>query len=131
MPTLAQVKKKFESIVAQADRELDKFKEELAQNPVHAFTWAESAMKLAAQKQVAGHYLASIKGWEDKRVSHAGEELPETEEAVVTRLYNFIVKTAIDKARFTNQSTSFMSNNMARYEAAFYAELASDWELFY
>jgi hypothetical protein len=131
MPTMQQIKKKFESIVAQADRELDKFKEELAQNPVHAFIWGEDAMKAAAQKQVAGYYLASIQGWEDKRASHAGEELPETEEEAVTRLYNFIVKTAIDKARFTNQSTSFMSNNMARFEAAFYAELASDWELFY
>jgi hypothetical protein len=132
MPTLQQVKKKFQSVIAQADHELEKFKEALNENPVHAFTWAESTMKLAAQKQVASVYLTHINKWEEAQVTGTlSEQQPQTAEAVVEHLYGFISREAINKNRFTNQSTSFMSNGMARYEAAFYAELAAEWEMLY
>jgi hypothetical protein len=133
MPTLQVVKAKFQSVIAQADRELDKFKEALAENPVHAFTWAESTMKMAAQKQVASYFLQNILNWEATQEGNAPIQSgkPATAEAVVERLHAMISREAINKNRFTNQSTSFMSNGMARFEAAFYAELTAEWELFY
>ncbi len=132
MPDLKQLKAQLEKMVNDGDRALSEFKAKLNQNPVHAFKWADSAMSLVARQQVAQIFLNQINGWEKSRKEGMlSEGSPKTEDEVVERIRQAVNREAVNKARWSSQSTSTCSNTMERQELAAYAELAADWDMIF
>lgn len=129
MPTLKQVKAQLEKMVADGDRALNDFKAKLNQNPFHAFKWVDSPMSLVARQSVAQTFLNQINNWEASK--DAGAEGRLTEDQVVERIREAVTREAINKGRWSSQSTSMGSNTMERQELAAYAELAADWDMIF
>lgn len=120
----------LEQKVQHAARNLEKFKESLEKDPVHAFTWADATMATTAYGRVAEIFLNNIKQFEEKNASLEGEERTKAEVAAVEHIRSFALKQALTKGRFSSQSTSVGSNKMEREELAAYADLVSEMEFF-
>lgn len=135
MPTLKQLKAQLEKMVADGDRALNDFKAKLNQNPSHAFRWVDSPMSLVARQSVAQTFLNQINNWEKVRdeggLGELADGAPKTEDEVVARIFATVTREAINKARWSAQSTSMGSNTMERQELAAYAELAADWDMIF
>lgn len=129
MPNLKQLKAQLEKMVNDGDRALSEFKDKLNQNPVHAFKWADSVMSLTARQLVAQTFLTQINNWEASKDADAQGRL--TEDQVVERIRQAVNREAVNKARWSSQSTSACSNTMERQELAAYAELAADWDMMF
>lgn len=129
MPTLKQLKAQLEKMVGDGDRALNDFKAKLNQNPVHAFKWVDSVMSLTARQSVAQTFLTQINNWEASKDAGAQDRL--TEDQVVERIREAVTREAINKGRWSSQSTSMGSNTMERQELAAYAELAADWDMIF
>lgn len=131
MPDLATLKKHLETNIARADAALAKFSDELASNPRHAFQWADDIMVSTAARHVHSHYLAVINNWLElnEKGELQGSKRPQTEEELLTQIVESATRQALQKASFTNQSTSTCSNFMERAETAAYADLVSNWNM--
>jgi hypothetical protein len=130
MITLAEIKRFFTNAVTANDVELAKFKNDLETNAVHAFSWAESAMRTAARAQVANHYLVSISVWESARDAvMLSPAQPQDEEAVVKFICESIMRQAIRGNAYVERSTSVTSNFMRIEENSYYAYIASEWDI--
>ena len=124
-PTLKRIKEKMTSTVEQYEAGMAQFQARIANDPVHAFTWADTIMSLTARMYVAKHWLSSIAAWEAADPKEEGQ--PKNDEEAVDFIHSAILREALRKNRFTEQSTSQCSNLMKREDAAFYAELADEW----
>lgn len=129
MPTLAELKKFFTKTIDAEAKALEKFKSDLEKNTVHAFSWAESAMKASARAMVARHYLGSITKWEeDHKAGSLHEVQPQTPEEVVEFIHSSIMNQAIRRNSNISRSTSMTHNFMEQEENAFYAYIISEWD---
>lgn len=130
MLKLDEVERFFNNVVNRNNEELSKFKEQLEEHPVHAFTWMEGVMRSTAQAAVARHYLVSITNWKSARdAGQLSEAQPQTEEAAVKFIYDSILRQAIRGNAHVERSTSVTSNFMQAEESAFYANLALEWDM--
>jgi len=130
MPTLESFKKHLQKNVDAADAAMTKFKADLSQNPAHAFKWGDNVMALVSRGDVARLLLAWANKWESQLADGSlSDKQPQNEDEFMERALEHITKTALQKNRWTNQSTSMCSNFMERTEAAAYAELADEWNM--
>ena len=90
---------------------IEKFIKDLAKDPYYAFDWAQEAMEAAAKLRVA----KEVKHHLDSGVS-------------VADLHKRVQSQVIQSARFVKQSTSPVSNLLARYLNAAWAEIAYSME---
>lgn len=132
MPTLNILKSKFQEMVRKGDAALAQFKIDLEKNPNHAFEWADNVMLKTVERSVGEHYLKSIETWTTAhKAGTLNEHQPKDEGGAVEFIHASILRTALQYARVANQSTSPTANRMRQFEAAVYADLASDWEFIY
>lgn len=87
---------------------IDTFKINLRNNPVYAFTWADAAMKGAAQVEVATTLMRHL----------------DSEKVSIEHLNEYAMDRALYGAANPPRSTSVCSNEMERYVCAVWAELA-------
>lgn len=132
MPTLQVLISKFEQMAKTRDRDLAKFQTKLAENPVHAFEWADGVMASTAAGHIADRYLKLLQDWQ---AANAAGELtpsqPQTEALAVDWINQSVVRQALQKGRYPKSSTSMCSNKMDQLESACYAELACDWDMMF
>jgi len=102
--------KKFTSIAAQAQTQIDKFKAALDKDPAHALSWGTGVFQAAATLKVAHMLVYAF-------TEREGEVMCTIEQARDT-----LLDRVMQKARYPAQSTSPTSNLMEQYEAAAYAE---------
>lgn len=95
-------------------RQIAGFQDNINTNPKYAFEWGEGAMEGAAKVDVAA-YIAE---W-CKRAKKGHEE--QVAEAIIAHA----VQETLRMASQTSQSTSHLSNAMARYTLAVWAGLAT------
>jgi len=132
MLTLINLKSHLQSVVDRQEKEMAKFQEKLAENPVHAFYWADTIMSLTAQAQVAQHYLNSIQAWQDMASEdQLTKDQPQTEDAAIEFIKESVLRMAIQKGAQVQRSTSPTANMMEDEERAFYADLARDWNMIF
>lgn len=106
--SIENIKSHLASNIADCAAELKEFSEKLAANPVHAFSWADKAMRAAAQKQVFTDALNALNG---------GASL----EVIKARA----MRNTMFGARNPASSSSATSNIMAQQITAAQAELVT------
>lgn len=108
MTPIENIKAHLAANIAECAAELKEFSEKLTANPVHAFSWADKAMRAAAQKQVFTDALNAL---------HGGASL----EVIKARA----IKNAMFGARHPEISSSQASNVMSQNITIAQAELVS------
>jgi hypothetical protein len=109
------LRRRMESDLRQAERQLEDFRAKLAEDPFYAFGWADGAFLAAARRQVLSRYAA----WMDLE-----EKAPALAELVAE-----LRRDLTSKAQYVhNRSTGQSSNRLADCELGATAELLEQAE---
>jgi hypothetical protein len=100
------------NLIEDADRNIADWTERLAKNPCDAFEWSDGAMQRAAEKEVALHLKAIV----------------ESEKGGIDQAVAYAVEQALRGARWPSHSTSTITNVMAEFKTAAFAEFAAKFQ---
>ncbi|AXQ68885.1 hypothetical protein HOU00_gp240 [Caulobacter phage CcrPW] len=103
-------------VVTDAEETLAKFQERFTENPYYAFDWADSAVRAAAYKKVALHYLDGLLG------NQEGQD-PQDSTYCVEFIKESLLRETLRMAANPRVSTSTCGNYLQQMELSAYAEL--------
>ena len=109
---------RFNSQAESAQRELDKFAVEFAQDPAHALSWSNGVFAKAAKLRVLKQVIGSL------------QETQNIETDDVNFVKSCMMDRVLHKSKYPAQSTSPTINLIEQYELAACAEILSDLEYF-
>lgn len=112
-PTKEQVAKRFENKIELAQHTLDKFKATFSEDPSYAFEWSDSAFTAAAEVNVFGSVVRSL-----KHIPAPGEP-----EVTIETIRAHATEQALRRAHYPSHSTSVPSNHMYQSVTSAWAEV--------
>lgn len=106
--------KKFSSVAQHAQEQLDKFREDLTKDPVHALKWGNSAFQAAARLSIAQMMVYCF----TDHIDYPAQSVEEVRKMLLEKVTH--------RSKYPPQSTSPTSNLMEQYELAALAEALDD-----
>lgn len=103
--------KRFERNLESVNESMEKFKQDLDKDPVHALVWSTNVFKTAAEQRLLRRAILALQ---------AG--------ATVEQIKKDLMKKVMHSSKYPPQSTSPTSNLMEQYELAVHAEMLNDLE---